>query len=46
MDYEVKHCTRGIGLWPWASSDQDGEPESVMAFAAMYRQWNRWQRYE
>jgi xylulose-5-phosphate/fructose-6-phosphate phosphoketolase len=31
MDQAVKHCTRGIGLWPWASNDQDGEPDVVMA---------------
>ena len=31
MEDAVKHCTRGIGLWPWASSDQDGEPDVVMA---------------
>ena len=31
MDEAVKHCTRGIGLWPWASNDQDGEPDVVMA---------------
>ena len=31
MEEAVKHCTRGIGLWPWASSDQDGEPDVVMA---------------
>ena len=22
MDAAVEHCTRGIGIWPWASSDQ------------------------
>jgi xylulose-5-phosphate/fructose-6-phosphate phosphoketolase len=31
MDQAVKHCTRGIGIWPWASNDQDGEPDVVMA---------------
>jgi len=30
MDEAVKHCTRGIGLWPWASNDHDGEPDVVM----------------
>jgi xylulose-5-phosphate/fructose-6-phosphate phosphoketolase len=33
MDDAVKHCTRGIGIWPWASSDQDSEPDLVMACA-------------
>ncbi len=31
MDEAVKHCTRGIGLWPWASNDQDADPDVVMA---------------
>jgi xylulose-5-phosphate/fructose-6-phosphate phosphoketolase len=31
MDEAVKHCTAGIGIWPWASSDRDGEPDVVMA---------------
>ncbi|MCX5670387.1 MAG: phosphoketolase family protein [Planctomycetota bacterium] len=33
MDAAIKHCTAGIGLWPWASSDQGGEPDVVMACA-------------
>ncbi len=24
------HCTEGIGIWKWASNDQDGEPDVVM----------------
>ncbi|GAB4368276.1 MAG: phosphoketolase family protein [Elainellaceae cyanobacterium] len=31
MDQAVKHCTRGIGIWEWASNDQGGEPDVVMA---------------
>ncbi len=31
MDEAIKHCTAGLGIWPWASSDQDGEPDVVMA---------------
>jgi xylulose-5-phosphate/fructose-6-phosphate phosphoketolase len=31
MDAAVKHCTAGLGIWPWASSDRDGEPDVVMA---------------
>ncbi|CAN5898059.1 phosphoketolase family protein [soil metagenome] len=31
MDAAVLHCTEGIGIWPWASNDQDGEPDVVMA---------------
>ncbi len=33
MDAAVKHCTAGIGIWGWASSDQGGEPDVVMACA-------------
>ena len=31
MDHAIKHCTMGIGLWEWASSDAGGEPDVVMA---------------
>ncbi|KAA0890610.1 phosphoketolase [Pusillimonas sp. ANT_WB101] len=31
MDAAVVHCTEGIGIWPWASNDQNGEPDVVMA---------------
>jgi xylulose-5-phosphate/fructose-6-phosphate phosphoketolase len=31
MDQAVLHCTRGIGIWEWASSDDRGEPDVVMA---------------
>jgi xylulose-5-phosphate/fructose-6-phosphate phosphoketolase len=27
------HCTRGIGIWPWASNDAGEEPDIVMACA-------------
>jgi xylulose-5-phosphate/fructose-6-phosphate phosphoketolase len=33
MDEAVIHCTRGAGIWEWASSDDDGEPDVVMACA-------------
>jgi xylulose-5-phosphate/fructose-6-phosphate phosphoketolase len=33
MDAAVEHCTKGIGIWQWASNDQDTEPEVVMACA-------------
>jgi xylulose-5-phosphate/fructose-6-phosphate phosphoketolase len=29
----IDHCSKGIGIWDWASSDLDGEPEVVMACA-------------
>jgi len=31
MDEAVKHCTAGIGIWDWASNDDGGEPDVVMA---------------
>lgn len=31
MDEAVAHCTRGIGMWSWASNDLDQEPDVVMA---------------
>jgi xylulose-5-phosphate/fructose-6-phosphate phosphoketolase len=31
MDAAVKHCTAGIGIWEWASSDQGSEPDVVLA---------------
>jgi xylulose-5-phosphate/fructose-6-phosphate phosphoketolase len=29
----ILHCTRGAGIWQWASNDDDGEPDVVMACA-------------
>jgi len=31
MDDAIKHCTKGAGIWRQASSDQDSEPDLVMA---------------
>jgi xylulose-5-phosphate/fructose-6-phosphate phosphoketolase len=31
MDEAVIHCTRGVGIWDWASNDQGGEPDVVLA---------------
>ena len=31
MDAAIEHCTKGIGVWQWASSDQGKEPDVVMA---------------
>jgi xylulose-5-phosphate/fructose-6-phosphate phosphoketolase len=33
MDAAIKHCTAGIGIWPWASNDRGSEPDVVMACA-------------
>jgi xylulose-5-phosphate/fructose-6-phosphate phosphoketolase len=31
IDAAVTHCTQGLGIWQWASNDQDAEPDVVMA---------------
>jgi xylulose-5-phosphate/fructose-6-phosphate phosphoketolase len=31
MEEAVVHCTQGLGIWQWASNDQDSEPDVVMA---------------
>ena len=31
MEAAVVHCTEGLGIWQWASNDQDQEPDVVMA---------------
>jgi xylulose-5-phosphate/fructose-6-phosphate phosphoketolase len=33
MDEAIKHCSTGIGIWSWASNDQEGEPDVVLACA-------------
>jgi xylulose-5-phosphate/fructose-6-phosphate phosphoketolase len=33
MDAAIRHCTKGVGIWEWASSDQGAEPDLVMASA-------------
>ena len=30
-DAAIAHCSAGIGIWPWASNDQGGAPDVVMA---------------
>ncbi|MDT8386609.1 MAG: phosphoketolase family protein [Thiogranum sp.] len=30
MDAAIRHCTKGIGIWDWASNDQGVEPDVVM----------------
>jgi xylulose-5-phosphate/fructose-6-phosphate phosphoketolase len=32
MDEAIAHCTRGLGIWPWACNT-DGEPDVVLACA-------------
>lgn len=31
MDEAVEHCTKGLGIWDWASNDQGEDPDVVMA---------------
>ena len=33
MEEAVNHCTKGIGIWDWASSDDCADPDVVMACA-------------
>ena len=33
MQEAIAHCTRGIGVWDWASSDEGSEPDVVLACA-------------
>jgi xylulose-5-phosphate/fructose-6-phosphate phosphoketolase len=33
MEEAVVHCTKGIGIWDWASTDNGEEPDVVMASA-------------
>jgi xylulose-5-phosphate/fructose-6-phosphate phosphoketolase len=30
MEDAVLHCTRGIGIWEWASNDEEGDPDIVL----------------
>ncbi|WP_435875348.1 phosphoketolase family protein [Nonomuraea dietziae] len=33
MDEAIAHCTRGLGILPWASTDEGQEPDVVLACA-------------
>src|SRR5207245_3354732 len=33
IDLAMKHCTTGIGIWEWASTDNGAEPDAVMICA-------------
>ncbi|MBI4080064.1 phosphoketolase family protein, partial [Candidatus Kaiserbacteria bacterium] len=33
MQEAVRHCKKGIGILPWASSDKGGQPDAVLAAA-------------
>jgi xylulose-5-phosphate/fructose-6-phosphate phosphoketolase len=33
IDEAVAHCTRGLGIWPWASNDDGADPDVVLGCA-------------
>jgi xylulose-5-phosphate/fructose-6-phosphate phosphoketolase len=33
LEQAIEHCTTGIGIWEWASTDNGAEPDVVMACA-------------
>jgi xylulose-5-phosphate/fructose-6-phosphate phosphoketolase len=33
MEEAVEHCTRGLGIWEWASNDDGADPDVVLACA-------------
>jgi len=33
IDAAINHCTKGIGIWNWASNDEGSEPDVVIAAA-------------
>jgi xylulose-5-phosphate/fructose-6-phosphate phosphoketolase len=33
MEDAILHCTRGLGIWDWASNDDGGEPDVVLGCA-------------
>ena len=33
IDQAIKHCTKGVGIWDWASTDAGAEPDVVIACA-------------
>ena len=41
MDDAIVHCTRGLGIWDWASNDDGGEPDVVSAAPATSRRSRR-----
>ncbi len=43
MESAIKHCTQGIGIWPFASNDQDhASPTSSWPAPATSRRWRSW----
>ena len=44
MDEAVAHCTRGLGIWEWASNDAGESPTSSWPAPATSRRWRPWRR--
>ena len=44
MDEAIAHCTRGIGIWDWASNDGAASPTSCSRAPATCRRWRRFGR--
>jgi xylulose-5-phosphate/fructose-6-phosphate phosphoketolase len=42
MDAAIRHCTKGIGIWDWASNDQGGEPDVVLVLPGTFLPRKRW----
>jgi xylulose-5-phosphate/fructose-6-phosphate phosphoketolase len=42
MDDAIVHCTRGLGIWDWASNDGEGEPDVAAACAGDVPTLRRW----
>ena len=42
IDAAIAHCTKGVGIWDWASNDQDASPMWSWRVAATARHWRRW----
>ena len=40
MDAAIAHCTKGMGIWNWASNDQGANPMSSWRVAATCPRWS------
>ena len=44
IDAAITHCTKGIGIWNWASNDEGEEPDVVLAAAVISPPRKHWPR--
>ena len=42
MEAAIRHCTKGVGIWDWASNDQVPSPTSSWRVAGTSRRWSPW----